>query len=227
MYCPLMRTISPTDLSRSISGAPTLTRDRTRSPTLKCSLMRRTRIFRIPTSCGAEGDRTPNPRLAKPVLSQLSYSPFLLPFPSVRRGRSLGVALSMMLFAEGLEPAELVSVLRPGGRRPSALLADAHAEGGGKTDVGIELGLSGFGNPRRGEVHPQGPELLLYLLDLHRSERRNARESSLEELFQSLQNGRPTGTNLLEMLLKHRTNLQPTKDSCPRNHPKKCQKVES
>jgi hypothetical protein len=34
-------------------------------------------ILKYIVKCGAEGDRTPDPRLAKPMLSQLSYCPIM------------------------------------------------------------------------------------------------------------------------------------------------------
>ena len=43
---------------------------------------------------GAEGDRTPDPRLAKPVLSQLSYSPLAFaPYPAP--GRLIAIVASL------------------------------------------------------------------------------------------------------------------------------------
>ena len=44
--------------------------------------------------CGAEGARTPDPRLAKPVLSQLSYNPSVfVPAPAPDRLIAIGASL--------------------------------------------------------------------------------------------------------------------------------------
>ena len=51
------------------------------------------RRFRLPTPCGGdEEDRTPDPLLARQVLSQLSYTPIFQPFDWCR---DLGICLSL------------------------------------------------------------------------------------------------------------------------------------
>ena len=50
-------------------------------------------VFRLPTPCGGdEEDRTPDPLLARQVLSQLSYTPIFQPFDWCR---DLGICLSL------------------------------------------------------------------------------------------------------------------------------------
>ena len=48
------------------------------------------RRFRLPTPCGGdEEDRTPDPLLARQVLSQLSYTPIFQPFRLMQGPRNL------------------------------------------------------------------------------------------------------------------------------------------